>query len=29
VILWLSYKEAKAMIHFDAARAAGTPRDAK
>jgi Flp pilus assembly protein TadD len=29
LILWLAYKEAKAMIHFDAAPAAGAPRDAK
>ena len=29
LILWLAYKEAKAMIQFDAAPAAGAPRDAK
>jgi tetratricopeptide (TPR) repeat protein/tRNA A-37 threonylcarbamoyl transferase component Bud32 len=27
LILWLAYKEAKAMIHFDAAPAVGAPRD--
>jgi hypothetical protein len=27
--LWLAYKEAKALIHFDAARAAPAARDAK
>jgi tetratricopeptide (TPR) repeat protein len=29
LILWLAYREAKALIHFDAARGAGAPRDAK
>ena len=29
LILWLTYKEAKALIHFDAARDARAPRDTK
>jgi hypothetical protein len=29
LMLWLAYKEANALIHFDAARGAPAPRDAK
>jgi hypothetical protein len=29
LILWLAYKKAKAMIHFDSAPAAPTPNDRK
>ena len=29
LILWLAYKEAKAMIHFEAAPPAEAPRDGK
>jgi tetratricopeptide (TPR) repeat protein len=29
LVLWLAYKEAKALIHFDAAPTAEAPRDAK
>ena len=29
LFLWLAYKEAKAMIHFEAAPTAEAPRDGK